>query len=831
MLTRLRPRRGARAASPSNRRLRPEVQALEGRCLLSVLLQDNFNDNALDATKWTTVLPNIDGSPSITEQNGHLEISNGAHLVSTGNFDPSVVGPLTLTGTWTFHTASTIFQQQDYMEVFTRSDASADGPPYGNVQNGVGFIADFAQGNPSKMWINYRVNGPSFVLLAETPIQINNGDTLRFTITDDGTNISFALNDLTSGDSKTLNATVPTHFATNRIDFYNANQQTNPTPKVSYLDDVVVTSNQPDLAATQPTWNTTDHGVDFGYTISGSDLPHPPTIALYWASGMTADTAIGNPIATLTATKTAKDASESFHVAPAQLSTPPQGASLARYLLAVVNPPDSNHIPESDDPRDTNNAQPLALPDISLSSGRWLTLEEGGGVKLSYLVSGAAIPFDTRIVVYWSSTPDLDGRLGDVAATYDITTADQKAQDDATPKTFFLEHSQFVAGLQVPPDGATYLVVVADPASTLGPPGFGTIPESREDNNLGAIPITPLVLNVVTHGFKPFVLQTWSSFRAPWYEMATELNHVAAPGSILDGRIQTYVSQWDSSEGFLAGFADLLVAKLDDAAARLYRGLDRASEARRFAVRADELRHGITAAVATSRQHAEDAAWAIFQDITTNPVYGLAHPASVPDLLPSPPDEPNPRPHIDLIGHSRGAAVNARVSLLLSEAGYHVDQYTALDGFSTDWPTEGGRLGDISITGEATADIKVNYRVQDGLQEVILRYIDEYLRPRPRIIDFLPLPILSGHALTTQDKKLLKGLLKTTKPQRNWDRYKSFVEGANDLRAPERNTFLNKTLVPGTDHLSITGFFRATRTAGRFGEFYQNYAGEHASAM
>src|SRR5262249_25608295 len=159
------------------------------------------------------------------------------------------------------------------------------------------------------------------------------------------------------------------------------------------------------------------------------------------------------------------------------------------------------------------NAQPIALPDISLSSGRWLTLEEGGGVKLSYLVSGADLPFDTQISVYWSSTPDLDGRLGDAAATYQITTEDQKHQDDTTPKTFLPPQSHFVAGHQAPADGASSLWVVADP-SLPGSPPFGTIRESREDNNIGAIRIAPLVLNVVTHGFKPLPLplSTWSSF-------------------------------------------------------------------------------------------------------------------------------------------------------------------------------------------------------------------------------------------------------------------------------------------------------------------------------
>jgi hypothetical protein len=126
----------------------------------------------------------------------------------------------------------------------------------------------------------------------------------------------------------------------------------------------------PDLAATPPTWNTTDGGVDFGYTISGADAPQPPTIALYWASGTTSDTIIGSPIATPTATQTVQGASESFHVTPAQLGTPPQGA---KYLLAVVNPPGNNHIPESDETNgnDSNDVASVAYDPVVTTTAKY----------------------------------------------------------------------------------------------------------------------------------------------------------------------------------------------------------------------------------------------------------------------------------------------------------------------------------------------------------------------------------------------------------------------------------------------------------------------------
>ncbi|MBW4615538.1 MAG: putative Ig domain-containing protein [Desmonostoc vinosum HA7617-LM4] len=54
--------------------------------------------------------------------------------------------------------------------------------------------------------------------------------------------------------------------------------------------------------------------------------------------------------------------------------------------------------------------------------------------------------------------------------------------------------------------------------------------------------------------------------------------------------------------------------------------------------------------------------------------------------------------------------------------GYHIDQYTALDGYSTDWPGISSILSDISIPDEVNAaDIerRVNYRVQNGLETKI----------------------------------------------------------------------------------------------------------------
>jgi hypothetical protein len=42
-----------------------------------------------------------------------------------------------------------------------------------------------------------------------------------------------------------------------------------------------------EVLATSLTFDPKNGGVDYGYTISGADLPQPTTVDLYWANGTT----------------------------------------------------------------------------------------------------------------------------------------------------------------------------------------------------------------------------------------------------------------------------------------------------------------------------------------------------------------------------------------------------------------------------------------------------------------------------------------------------------------------------------------------------------------
>lgn len=386
----------------------PQIELLEDRYVPSTLLQDNFNDNSLDPAKWRLVLPGIQGPPSVHEQNQRIELRNRGSLVTQQDFDPSEVGPITITGTWTFDLPVTAFQQEDAMSVFTRTDAGMDGPPYGSVQNGVGFNLFMRQDNPGGMGINYRIAPGEYVNLASCPIAIRNHDTFQFTIQDDGQTVSFSVHQIGgAGASAQLSASVPVHFASNHILFQNG--QFSVVNKVSYLDDVTILGNGTDLVSTQLAWNPTQEGVDFSYQVNGADLPKDTTAALYWASGPTFDPAssvlaysfpINND-----SLKTMGDHG-TFTVPASALGLVP---ITANDLVLVLDPPSEGHptgvITESNE---TNNELAVAIPNVHLLG---ITTTDSRSVTISYEVTG--VDLDRVPIRLFRSSDNLLGETAD----------------------------------------------------------------------------------------------------------------------------------------------------------------------------------------------------------------------------------------------------------------------------------------------------------------------------------------------------------------------------------------------------------------------------------
>src|SRR4051812_4474024 len=69
---------------------------------------DNFDDNALDAAIWKTVLP-FAGS-TVLETNQRMEITQRGFLVTTGQMKPTAGAPVRVTGRFTFNNSDDFFQ-------------------------------------------------------------------------------------------------------------------------------------------------------------------------------------------------------------------------------------------------------------------------------------------------------------------------------------------------------------------------------------------------------------------------------------------------------------------------------------------------------------------------------------------------------------------------------------------------------------------------------------------------------------------------------------------------------------------------------------------------
>ena len=200
----------------------------------------------------------------------------------------------------------------------------------------------------------------------------------------------------------------------------------------------------PIIAATSPTWNSTDGGVDYGYTISSAALPQATTVDLDWASGTTVNTIIGTITSTTTTTA---QGSYQLHATPSQLGTPPAGAT---YLLVVADP--GNLI----SPADPSKVASLALTSIIATTPKWNTTN--GGVDYGYSIGSAGLPQATTVDLDWASGTTVDIVIGSPIISTTTATAQGTYQLHATPSQ-----------LGTPPAGATYLLVVADPGNLVSP--------------------------------------------------------------------------------------------------------------------------------------------------------------------------------------------------------------------------------------------------------------------------------------------------------------------------------------------------------------------------
>ena len=226
-----------------------------------------------------------------------------------------------------------------------------------------------------------------------------------------------------------------------------------------------------------------------------------------------------------------------------------------------------------------------------------------------------------------------------------------------------------------------------------------------------ADPRPPKVVVVSTHGFgntwnAPFGQIETDGFLAPWRALGNKFENLPAPSSEIAGEVASYVANWNSSDGWV------------DAALSLTASIVMASQGN--AIGASRALLAAESQMARAGQIAEQAAAKILSDLKASGLLGAPELSQGGEQI------------IQLVGHSRGAAVNAQLAKLLADRNYRIQEYIALDGYSTDWPDKSGLLGDVSIVDRVGA-VKsagklvaaTNYRVQNGLAD----YIYDYLAP------------------------------------------------------------------------------------------------------
>jgi hypothetical protein len=213
---------------------------------------------------------------------------------------------------------------------------------------------------------------------------------------------------------------------------------------------------------------------------------------------------------------------------------------------------------------------------------------------------------------------------------------------------------------------------------------------------------------VMTHGFNPKDprgndhVAAWEDFRMASRNILGQMAALPVAGSALEHRVRSYVTMWDSSSGFWPAFFSLFFAKYCEAVA--WNGFFSGKPADVLVATAvsQVLKLVAISTSQESRYLAAVAAYRVFHELRND---HLRHPAELSSRY-----QP-----ILLIGHSRGAALNARVANYLHAAGYLVEDFVSLDGFSTDWPDDAWLIGDISIRREAFGRRKWNYRPEEGL--------------------------------------------------------------------------------------------------------------------
>ena len=402
-----------------------------------------------------------------------------------------------------------------------------------------------------------------------------------------------------------------------------------------------------------------------------------------------------------------------------------------------------------------------------------------------YVTYKAMNPASGRMALYWQ---DIQIRL--IAPERQEVAERVELIGQSTPLVIAELGKLHPLGTANPPTQQVRLreIELHDPISDSGQVAFWGLTTSGEQAVFRATPAPGKVLTILTHGFGrdlsdpigPFKGIFGDEFIDVFHDLADTFEKLPAPGSHLENKVQTYVASWDSSDGwFQAWFtwgtsviADLISNKV------VGTGINgivmTAALQLSFTALANYLKEVGDLYLENAGRHAEAAAIQIVDDLLESGKLGTPQQTRSLDQI------------VHLVGHSRGAAVNARVAQILASRGYFVHQFTALDGYSNDWPDGASFLADIDIAGTIRMidtdpaggglGRRDNYRVAEPLHKLVWDWVLPVAQwAAQRYLGVSP----SGYSQPLLDL---------------------LVRESHDWRAPERRLFPDETEIPqGTE--------------------------------
>lgn len=219
-------------------------------CLLGILphanavvfMNDNFDSNTLDAGKWATdtSLSDIYGTPMVVVANQRCELTARGYLNTVTNYDPATTGGLMITGTWTFVNDSGGGSDSPWVATRSSGVPSNYYVASGEVTQGINFRLSVPQTPAPPNGFTIVGDGAATVTglnVVSNTLNLVQGDSASFTVTDDGTNVTFYLVKVGDpGQAACATAVCTNHFAVNKVSFYNREYAAD----TAALDDVAI---------------------------------------------------------------------------------------------------------------------------------------------------------------------------------------------------------------------------------------------------------------------------------------------------------------------------------------------------------------------------------------------------------------------------------------------------------------------------------------------------------------------------------------------------------------------------------------------------------------